>query len=208
LPWFILMHSAIPKGETLRKKIEHLGGSPVSEFGESSAKPRNWLDGRIRDLAVQISDGGPASSISRVVADIRLGSIDRVLHLQADMEQGRNLEAAGHPSGRGKARSAWLALREESDGALLLDRLLRGLCHDLNLNSRCRLEEIGKMTSPTVEKSAEEQQAELLADIFLMITSKACVFPLPLPLEVKEAAAKLGVKLAIEATEKCDDTGS
>jgi hypothetical protein len=176
-----LTRSAIPKGETLRKKSEQFGGSPVSEFGEFSGKPRNWFDRRIRDIAKQISDGAPASCISRIVAEIRLGSIDRVLHLQANMEEGQNLEAAGQPLGRRKARSAWLALREESDGALLLDRLVRGLCQDLNLNSRCRLEEIAKMNSPTVEKSEEDQQEELLADIFLMITRKAFVFPLPPP---------------------------
>jgi hypothetical protein len=185
----------------MRKKSEQFRRGPVSESRKSSGE-RNWFDRRLVDIGKEISDGAPASCISRSVAAIRLEIIDRALQLRSQMDEARSLEAIGDSSGRAKMRSMRLALDDESRFASLLDRSLKGLSRDANLDTRCRLEEIAKLSTPTAEKSEEQVRRELEVSIFTMILEKGQIFPIPVPPEVRAAAAAMGFKLAIDAHEK------
>jgi hypothetical protein len=177
----------------------------VGRASRPSDAEMHELESCVMDIAQEILDGAPASRISQRIAGMRLRSMNRVLRLQGQLDAGRQLEVAGNPLARARTLSARFALAEESRTASLLDRQLTGLSHDLNLEFRCRLEESAKMNAPAIEKSEEDLQDEWLAKICLMVTKKARVFPIPLPIEVKEAAASRGIKLASAATKGSED---
>jgi hypothetical protein len=154
------------------------------------------LESQLNDIEREIASGAPASRILQGIAKLRIASLSRIMRIQAQLDEGRELEAAGNPSGRARIRSLRFALEDKSRVASLLDRGLKGLCHDLNLELRCRLEEVAKANTPAHEKSEEEMQDEVLVKIFTHIVKNARVFPTPLPAKVREAAASMGIKLA------------
>jgi hypothetical protein len=160
---------------------------------------RRNLESQLNDIEREIVSGAPASRISQGIAKLRIASLSRIMRIQAQLDEGRELEAAGNPSGRARIRSLRFALDDESRVASLLDRGLKGLRQHLNLELRCRLEEEAKVNTPAREKSEEEMQNEVLEKVFSMIVAKARIFPIPLPSEVKEAAASMGIKLAGDA---------